>query len=405
MRSSATAGLTPQQLLDRRRAQNKLAQRRFREKARMSRSAASSSSVSFLSATSTLPAFPAHLDLAAAAPTRVAQPRIRSASSDSSSSSFSVSLSSRVSSPTSSCTELNTPTMPTFNHGAMPSSSLPFLSQPALAGHVSKPDLTMADTSFYMPPPPTQFGPQGFAPFDPVYHQPVPIVPSAEPLTYSSLASSSSTLHRSVGLKMPGMHSDPFLMSQPLPSPSLLSNAMLFAPHDSAQPILQDHSFENLLRIPSRPSSCSTSGTEEPELSPSLAPSSTSTSSSQSYAPAHFTVEVDSSADSCLEKAIADYAARAPSAASTQSVAIASHLFARVIELISIRFGLDRDGEGFPSLLALLQPNGKLTNEDETSKGLVFDAAIDWDKMPSNMLPTTEQLLYPHRAFIDACLP
>ncbi|KAJ1020597.1 hypothetical protein NDA16_003990 [Ustilago loliicola] len=308
--------------------------------------------------------------------------------------------------------------MPTFNHATMPSASLPFLNggihagQPVFVAHEPKSDLGMTDSSLYIPPPPTHFGPQGFASFDPVYPEPVPDEPSTEPLTYSSLASSSSsTLYRNIGLKMLGMHSDPFLMSQPLPSPSLLSNAMPFAPHGAIQPVPQENpcmpaaSFENLLRIPSRPSSCSTSGTEEPELSPPLSSSSASTSSSQPIAAVSSSAQAGQSADSCLEKAIFDYTARASPAAPMQSVAIASQPFARVIELIGTKFGLDRNGEGLPSLLARLQLNGKLTEDAEISKGLVFDAAIDWDTMTSNMLPTTEQLLYPHRAFIDACLP
>ncbi|SPC61677.1 uncharacterized protein UHOD_03367 [Ustilago sp. UG-2017b] len=417
MRSSATAGLTPQQLLDRRRAQNKLAQRRFREKARMSRSSASSSAVSYLSATSALPSFPPHLDFAATAPPRVGQVRIRSASSDSASSSFPVSLSSQVSSPTSSCTELNTPTMPTFNHVAMPSSSLPSLNggsldvQPVLVAHEPKPDIASTESSFYMPPPLTYFDPSDFASFDPVYPQPVPIVPSAAPLTYSSLASSSSTLHRNIGLKMLGMHSDAFLMSQPLPSLSLLSNAMLFSPHGTPQHVphksscIPVSSFENLLRIPSRPSSSSASGTEEPSLSPLSSSSSTLSSTSQPYEPVTSTAVTSQSAELCLERAISMYNAGGSSATSTRSVAIASQSFARVIELLGARFGLDRNGQGLPSLLARLQLDGKLSENAETNKGLVFDACIDWDKMALNMLPVTEQLLYPHRAFIDACLP
>lgn len=64
MRSGVTAGLTPQQLLDRRRAQNKLAQRRFREKAKQTRtvesnaelpSASGSSSASCASSTHSSP--------------------------------------------------------------------------------------------------------------------------------------------------------------------------------------------------------------------------------------------------------------------------------------------------------------------------------------------------------------
>ncbi|KAJ1024440.1 hypothetical protein NDA13_004373 [Ustilago tritici] len=410
MRSSATAGLTSQQLLDRRRAQNKLAQRRFREKARMSRSSASSSAVSYLSATSALPSFPTHLDLAATAPPRVGQVRIRSASSDSASSSFPVSLSSQVSSPTSSCTELNTSTMPTFNHVAMPSSSLPSLNggsldvQPVLVAHEPKPDIASTESSFYMPPPPTYFDPSGFASFDPVYSQPVPIVPSAAPLTYSSLASLSSTLHRNIGLKMLGMHSDAFLMSQPLPSLSLLSNAMPFSPHGTPQHVPHESScipvssFENLLCIPSRPSSSFASGTEEPSLSAPSSSFSTLSSTSQPYEPVTSTAAASQSAEFCLERAISMYNAGGSSATSVES-------FARVIELLGARFGLDRNGQGLPSLLARLQLDGKLSENAETNKGLVFDACIDWDKMALNMLPVTEQLLYPHRAFIDACLP
>ena len=368
---------------------------------------------------------------------RNGQPRIRSASSDSSCSSSSVSLSSQVSSPTSTCTELSTPTMPTFNGMHQPEVTfLNNMQAPHLfMAHEPKTDLGLADGPFCMPPP-TSFVAPSYAPFDASFPQPASSVPSSEPLTYSSLAASSSAIQRNIGLKMVGMHSDPFLMSQPLPSPSLLlgsssnpsmiSNALLFTPHGALPPMPQDAqslpstSFENLLRIPSRPSPASNASDaasiDEPGLSSPSSSSSlaTKTSSEINVKPLSFLsdgpgeIETSQPASANLDKAIANYVARS-NAISTfpvpQSVAIASQPFSRVVELIGARFGLERNGEGLPQLLHRLQLSGKDSEEGESCKGLVFDATIDWDAMGSNMLPTTEQLLYPHRAFLDACLP
>lgn len=448
MRSSATAGLTPQQLLDRRRAQNKLAQRRFREKARMARAAGSASSASYLAAAaaSAMPTFPPHLDLTASSMVpRLGHGRIRSASSDSSCSSSSVSLSSQVSSPSSSCTELNTPTMPTFTAAYQPppvtfmssnNGSIPHAGPVFVAEVDPKSDLGLIKGAFCIPPPPlastNSFVAQGYAPFEQqIFPQPPPPPPhislSEQPsVTYSSLASSSSSsIHRNVGLKMVGMHSDPFLMSQPLPSPSLLlgssssnpsmlSGAMFFAPPHESQS-MPSTSFENLLCIPSCPSTCSNTSSdathsEEPCLSP---PSSSSTSTTHTTPTlltdalqatiTHNETQVSQSASFHLGKAISKHATR-PSRLG--SVAITSQPFSRVIEQIGARFGFDlKDGEDLSPLLSRLHLDGKRIEDTQPCKGLVFDAAIDWDVMGSNMLPTTEQLLYPHRAFIDACLP
>ncbi|SNX84538.1 uncharacterized protein MEPE_03247 [Melanopsichium pennsylvanicum] len=385
MRSSATAGLSPQQQLDRRRAQNKLAQRRFREKARMSRSAGSTASASFMAAASAQLTFPLDLNLAAPLP-RNAPPRVRSGSSGSSASS-SVSLSSQVSSPTSTCTELSTPVMPSFN--SMPQSDTTFLSNmhvpPVFKVHESKSDLDMNDCVFCMPSP--SHGPQNYGPFNPGFFQPA----SSEQLTYPS--SASSYTYRNTGLKIVDMHSDPFLMSQSLPSPSLLfglsgnptilPNTTLFSSKSIREP---QNSFEDLLVIPSRAPTCSDSSDVTSSDEPSLAtpqPSFASRSNSPSGPDAK---PINSS-----------------SSAPFETITIALQSFARIVEQIGSRFGLT--AEGLPQLLSRLQLSGKPSAETESGKGLVFDAAIDWDALGCNMLPTTEQLLYPHRAFIDACLP
>ncbi|CBQ72534.1 conserved hypothetical protein [Sporisorium reilianum SRZ2] len=430
MRSSATVGLTPQQLLDRRRAQNKLAQRQFREKARMARSQGVDAS------SCDLPAFPAPLDLARAnaMPRKVGMaPRVRSSSSDSScTSSSAASLSSQVSSPTSSCTELNTPTVPHFHdmHSAKLMAVADMPSTSTLLAHDLKHDPTMAEPCLYMPPPaaPTTFLPPSYAALNAVFPAPVPLLPPAsEPLTYSSLASST----HNIGLKMIGIHADPFLMSQPLPSPSLPlwpSGLHTIVPASSAdvapyaagmQGSGASTSFENLLRISSEPSSTSSSASEDLSASePCFSPSSAATSLPESgamclplLAEKLHTLEADTEAGRCasvhLDKAISAHSARLQSGAlpaATHTVAIASQPFASAVEQIGARFGLAR-GEGLAALLSRLQLYGRLDADSESSKGLVFDAAIDWDAMGANMLPTTEQLVYPHRAFLDACLP
>ncbi|CDS00539.1 uncharacterized protein SPSC_06035 [Sporisorium scitamineum] len=432
MRSSATVCLTPQQLLDRRRAQNKLAQRRSRAKARMARSAGLDAS------SSNLPSFPAHLDLARAAsmPREVGlAPRARSSSSDSSctSSSSAASLCSQVSSPTSSCTELNTPTVPHF-HDMQPAKGMvvgDVSSSSAFLTHEVKPELAMTDSCLYMAPPPapSTFVSPSYASLNAVFPQSLPLPPpSSEPLTYSSLANP----NRNIGLKMIGIHADPFLMSQPLPSPSLplwpsglnsiLSTSISeITPLAGSQPgpSLPSTSFENLLRIPSEPSSTSSSSSKFSVSEPCFSPSSAATSLPESgamslplLAEKLQTSENETEAGRCasmhLDKAISDHALRVESgqiAPVAQTVAIVSQPFASAVELIGSRFGLNRDGEGLAQLLSRLQLYGKLNADSETSKGLVFDASMDWDTMGSNMLPTTEQLVYPHRAFLDACLP
>lgn len=441
MRSSATAGLTPQQLLDRRRAQNKLAQRRFREKARMARAAGNNPTAAFLAATTAHPSFPAHFDLTA--PTaRTGQPRVRSASSDSACSSSSASTSSQVSSPTSTCTELSTPTMPSF-HG-VPQPDVAFsgnIQTPSMfTASDAKPELSMRHAAFSMPPPPA-FLPSSYAPFDTSANYPVSSSDAAfsEPLTYSSLAASSVAANRNTALKSAGVHSDPFLMSQPLPSPSLLlgtpanltvpSNVLLFASHGASEPWPQETqhmsqaSFENLLRIPSRPSTCSNASDAaasdasglSPPLSSAASPVKTSSESvaeDLSYLTDAFLnpneAQPGQHASSHLDKAISDHVARSSATAAEATVSpitIASQPFARVVATIGDRFGLGRNGEGLSPLLSRLQLCGKPSRTAETRKGLVFDANIDWEAMGPNMLPTTEQLLYPHRAFLDACLP
>ncbi|SPO26107.1 uncharacterized protein UTRI_02382 [Ustilago trichophora] len=342
MRSSATAGLTPQQLLDRRRAQNKLAQRRFREKARMARAAGSASSASYLAAAaSAMPTFPPHLDLTAPSMMpRMGHGRIRSASSDSSCSTSSVSLSSQVSSPSSSCTELNTPTMPTLT-AAHPPPPVTFLSSTGSSNPATAPvfvaeiepksDLALIEGAFRMPPPPH-------------------FATNSPSVTYSSLASSSTPplLRFIVALAQDGwdaFRSFPYksTSSQPFaplgPSgnnPSMLSGAMFFAPPHESQSMLST-SFENLLRIPSRPSTCSNASSdatssEEPCLSP---PSSSSTSTT------HTT----------------------PSLLTDTHQAITTHNRTQASQSASFHLG-------------------KAISEH-----------------------ATQQLLYPHRAFIDACLP
>ncbi|TKY86578.1 hypothetical protein EX895_004727 [Sporisorium graminicola] len=444
MRSSATVGLTPQQLLDRRRAQNKLAQRRFREKARMARSTGLDVS------SSDVPAFPSHLDLtrATSMPSRKPgmAPRVRSSSSDStassssssSSSSSAASVSSQVSSPTSSsCTELNTPTIPHF-YDMQPPKPMAVADMPSTsAGFLAldiKSDLTVPETCLYLPPPPapTTFVAPSYASLNAVFPQPLPLLPptSSEPLTYSSLAAASN---HNIGLKMIGIHADPFLMSQPLPSPSLPLwpsglHSIFPGPAPELTPIAAQHSqplasasFETLLRMPAEPSSTSSSASEDFSVSePCFSPLSAAKSLPESGAMSLpllvdklQTMDSDTEAGRCasmhLDKAISDHAQRVESGvahATAQTLSIASQSFASAVEQIGARFGLcSHNGDRLAALLSRLQLYGKLNADGESSKGLVFDAAIDWDAMGSNMLPTTEQLVYPHRAFLDACLP
>ncbi|KAJ9476229.1 hypothetical protein PHBOTO_006320 [Pseudozyma hubeiensis] len=435
MRSSITAGLTPQQLLDRRRAQNKLAQRRFREKARMSRfSGTSPSSYSIMNDTAaTLPAVPAHLDVDAAnsLPLGSSTSRGRSASSDSSSTSASSSLSSQLLSPGSSCTELSTPTMPSFNSKAMRPT------EPAIVSNLSAPpifamdDITsenlMTDATFCMTSAPLS---GVYASFGSSFPRDPLAMPPSQPLTYSGLAGSSNSL-RNIGLKMVGLHADPFLMSQSLPSPALPGSRSSALPTDTLfGPLFEPRfaqesqsqcsaSFENLLRINPQPSMRSSTSAEvdigEPVLSPSSGslkpfrstdePEVASLSLLADGAHVSLDTEASQSASLHLDQAIAKHVHTVGSRGSAQSITIASRPFALVVELIGSRFGLTGSGQDLPQLLSRLQLHGNLDAQTETSKGLVFDAAINWDTMGTNMLPTTEQLLYPHRAFIDTCLP
>lgn len=383
--------------------------------------------------------FPSHLDLAAPMSLH-GPPRNRSTSSDSSYSASSTSQSSQVSSPTSTCTELQTPIMPTFHAVAQPEAAFlgnmhvpsPFI------GHQMKSEAALSEAQFAMPPP--TFVPASYAPLDPTFSQQVTVMPAPAPLTYSSLASSSSA-NRNIGLKILGMHSDPFLMSQPLPSPSLLfgttgnpimssSTALMLGPHQLTSGEQQQYSqpipsaFENLLRFPSG-LSASTSASETTSSedacftgsTPSLCSSQPQVSSGSDdkglgsladALEAACDTGLSRSATLSLEAAIAECANRpreSASAAASRSMRLASHSFSAVVEKIGARFGLFREAQDLPQLLSRLQLSGKLDQETEACKGLVFDAAIDWDAMGSNMLPTTEQLLYPHRAFIDVCLP
>ncbi|TKY87908.1 hypothetical protein EX895_003004 [Sporisorium graminicola] len=300
MRSSATVGLTPQQLLDRRRAQNKLAQRRFREKARMARSAGLDVP------SSDLPAFPSHLGLTRATsmpPRKVSMaPRVRSSSSDSSSSSSSstVSLSSQVSSPTTSCTELNTRTGPYF-HDMQPNKLTAVADMPPTSGfpvHEIKSELNIPETCVYMPSPPapTTFLAPSYASLNAVFPQQLPLMPqpppSSEPLTYASLAGS----NRNIGLKMIGIHAGPSLMNQPQPSASLPlwpSRLHSILPSATAERVPQDvpqhsqplfsTSFENLLRFLSEPSSTSSSAGDDFSVSAAcFSPATAATSLSDS---------------------------------------------------------------------------------------------------------------------------
>lgn len=425
MRSSATAGLTPQQLLDRRRAQNKLAQRRFREKARMVRSTGASSSASYLAAASSLPTFPPHLDLSRSANyAHDDTPRVRSASSDSSctslSSSTSTTFSSSVSSPTSSITELETPGVANIKEqrtdeatvlGEIHASNIFLPTQ-------TKPDSYAAGASIFVQPPPpppsSSFVPANFAILGAPLMQPAPLLPPpSEPLTYSSLASSSSS-ERSIGLKMIGLHTDPFLMSQPLPSPSLLLGT---GQHLNVQlvslPTLQDaqpfpptttsSSFENLLAITPRLAGSNVSEDASPNES-CHSPSSGSSSSPTKLDASSLACIGETGASWHLDRAISRFAQSSASAPRpVQPLSIASRPFARVIPSIALHFNIDP--APLPALLSRLELHAPLSSDSETNKGLVFDPTINWDTLPPSMLPCTEQLLYPHRAFLDACLP
>ena len=401
----------------------------------MTRSGSSASGASFLTAN-----FPPKLDLADPLHQNGLR-RARGATSDSSSSSSSVSLSSQVSSPTSSCTELNTPIMPTFHGMSQPDAALLNSNNafPIFVAQEDKSDLGIADARFCMPPPPT-FVSHSYGSFDSSSHASTHLMPTPTPLTYSSLASSSSA-SRNIGLKIVGMHSDPFLMSQPLPSPSLFmgspahpamssSSSLLLGPHPSrfgehhySQP-MPSTSFENLLRLPTRLSTCTISSdissSEDPCFPTSPPPSSASVPQTSPETDEHgLPLLTGANLASCeaqrsgfaslsLERAIAEFASRSPANSTSNAAsshAITSQPFASVVEKIGARFGLDQNGKGLPHLISCLQLSGKVAEDTETCKGLVFDAAIDWDVMGSNMLPTTEQLLYPHRAFVDACLP
>uniref|UniRef100_V5EXE0 Uncharacterized protein n=2 Tax=Kalmanozyma brasiliensis (strain GHG001) TaxID=1365824 RepID=V5EXE0_KALBG len=165
-----------------------------------------------------------------------------------------------------------------------------------------------------------------------------------------------------------------------------------------AQP-LPVTSFESLLGA--TPRLGSNEGTS-PEAS-CHSPSSTSSSS-----PA----KLDAASLACLsdtpswhlDRAISRFAqSSATPPRPVQPLSIASRSFARVIPSIASHFNLDP--APLASLLSQLQLHGTVNTGSETNKGLVFDPAITWDSLPPSMLPCTEQLLYPHRAFLDACLP
>ncbi|GAC98142.1 hypothetical protein PHSY_005731 [Pseudozyma hubeiensis SY62] len=376
-------------------------------------------------AAATLPGMPAHLDMDAAnsLPQGSSTSRGRSASSDSSSTSASSSMSSQLLSPGSSCTELSTPTMPNFSSKAMRPT------EPTIVSNLSAPPIfamdnitsenVMTDAAFCMTAVPLS---DVYAPLESSFLRDPFAMPPSQPLTYPGLAGSSNSL-RNIGLKMVGMHADPFLMSQSLPSPALPVGkpsslpagtlfGSLFEPRFSQESQSQPSaSFENLLRINPQPSTHSSASGEvdivEPVLSPSSAMEPEAASLSLLADGAH--VSVDTEASQCaslhLDQVIAKHAHAVSSRGAAHSIAITSRPFALVVELIGSQFGLTGRGQELPKLLSRLQLHGKLDAQTETSKGLVFDAAINWDTMGSNMLPTTEQLLYPHRAFIDACLP
>lgn len=400
MRSSSTAGLTSQQLLERRRAQNKLAQRRFREKARLARAMGSASALGSDSCSSSGMGFglnpgfgstrhlalPAHLDLSSASSHDDLQARGRSASAGSACSSSSASQSSQMSSPTSSCAELLTPVMPTFIELAKPRAAKAHtdVEASALMDRDLKAEQDWAPiASLYT---------DSYASFDPSQHIPTPIMAAPAPMTFSTLVCPSG-VSCNVGLKMVGMHSDPLLLNQALPSPSVLppplaSHSMpsstMFMNFEPMAPVEPTASFDYLLRLPSTPSSAS------------------DCSEAASYP------STDSRSSVPFDKAISEHVARAEPQLSqpTRSVAITSLSFASVAQAIASRFGLAHNGDGLRGLLSRLELFSKSGSSDlEPAKGLVFDAGIDWDSLSSNMLPTTEQLLYPHRAFLDACLP
>lgn len=452
MRSSTTAGLTPQQLLDRRRAQNKLAQRRFREKARLARSGGLSSSTYYLDERSsgrpTIPSRPDSTADTSLSPVS-ANPRVRSASTDSSLTSSTVSLSSQVSSPTSTCTEINTPTVLNLSSkGMRPTEAIIVsnISNPPLFGMDEiKPTSFMADAALRMPPPQpsaslppvvSTYIPPSYVPLESDLLQATSLAPPSQSLTYDDIVGSSSS-QRNIGLKIVGMHTDPFLMSHPLPSPSLVPgpaarssippDTMFLAPPFSCRTVQEETrpqpstSFEHLLRVTSQSSSCSSASEKSSKNSSYTTPSSTCSMPSKSK------VESDAAplaplsqrlflpnntvASQCvnsrLGKAISQYVRIVDAGGckhASQPIAIVSQPFARAIELIGHRFGLTRNGEGVAQLLSRLELDGRPCSH-ETSKGLVFDSTIPWNTMPPNMLPTTEQLLYPHCAFVDACLP
>jgi hypothetical protein len=400
MCSGTTAGLTSQQLLERRREQNKLAQRRFRKKARMARSmglamASTSSSRSNLETARSL-VLPHILSPASVLATGCGAPiecatlpsfeclsSSASSSSSSPSSSSSSSQPSRVPNPTSSGAELHTPGMPSYleltkthmtkSNGGKELSALMTHGQKEQQDWDHHPSLfaTSHDT------------------LDHGYPNCAPLLVNPAPTMRSGLLPP-SFVDRDAGVRVSGMHSCP-LLKQSMQNTTLIPprTASLLTPSSSM--ISQAKAFTQAEPV------SATDYLDRLEGSP------TTTLYDES--------EAAEDSTETQRKAISGYVARATpqqrhSLQPHKPIPIAPLPFARVVESITARFGLTRGSGGLPIMLSRLELHIKCgSSRIGSGKGLIFDPDVHWGSLCSNMLPTYEQLLYAHRAFVDTCLP
>lgn len=400
MRSGVTAGLTPQQLLDRRRAQNKLAQRRFREKAKQVRtpgnnvqahSATTSASVSSASSPHSSP------------PAQSSQ------------------LHTTISSPQISDSEQSPASFSAFQQ-----TSEKFV--PQLVG----PEQSPVAASFSLSDDPASYLSKSTAPQEP---------------TYASLASrSQDALPQSA---VPGLRGDPFLTSLPLPSPSLLTEATyrLFA-SSSFQPGFDFNasssfrppvatptsvipgglglnknggdflerrsslSFEQYLRsqTPSGPKG------ESSEASSYFSDVATAVTPPLSAAPS------DSSQEHNVHTPEQQHIANPDSTATLgdQQKAFIDSTLLPMVMLNSMSYAsalqlmVQRSDKGMPACsdrasstaaksLALWQH--LRASSPSLRAHLTQDNDIVWSSLPDNMQPTMEQQRYPHHRCIDLGLP